>query len=780
MLKIKWFILIIFIVSVRLHAQDLQDWKTITYMNDVTDMVYSEGEIWVSTTGGVYQFNQEDSTYQTFTNIEGLGSLDLTSIETDRYNTVLASSWNGMINRYNRDLGLWQVYGNLSGEEIVDLYTHEDTLWVATNRGVGVFLIFEDQLEFRDFYINFPVMVDKAYRITVFNHYIYYATEDGLYEAPSDFIKNNLKVSEIWKLLTIDKGLPSNSVRDVVPTVDSLLVATADGAASINTNKQISDISTWTNGKVSIIRISDSGIFFIRNGDIYKQSEGSWNLYGQAGREITAGILDNFSNLWIGMDRNGIKKETWDSSFFIDGPASNHLGSIIKSKTGELWISSGKFIVPIGFGFYRYDFDHWTNYRFYNDEWYRKNNVIIVYEDMLGKIWYGSWGGGISIVDDESIDFFHGWSENGRLVISTVDSHSEFVIPELDIENRTCFSPASVGLDHYLVVPYFLEDNSGNLWSTNYIAGDGNYLSVMPRRENGDIELDCSNWTHFGRNIGFTEEEGQVSALEFDDFNRAWIATFSSGILVFDYNGTLENRSDDQPLIRVNTGNYPSLFSNKVLSIKHDQDGIMWIGTAGGLNSFDGQNFFKHVGEIGPIENKINAIFVDSFNNKWFATDGGLSILKADESPWDPTAWVHYTPENSGLPDKIVNTVFVDQNIGEAYIGTESGLSIYTGSFAELKREMNSVVGGPSPYVLDDKTDYVIKNLVFGASVKILNVNGRLVRTLSREEGNIEGGRATWDGRDESQAKVSSGIYIYLIYNEEGVTASGKIAVVNP
>jgi hypothetical protein len=222
------------------------------------------------------------------------------------------------------------------------------------------------------------------------------------------------------------------------------------------------------------------------------------------------------------------------------------------------------------------------------------------------------------------------------------------------------------------------------------------------------------------------------------------------------------------------------LFSNRILSIKKDHDGIMWIGTAGGLNSFDGQNFFKHVGEIGPIENKINTIFVDNFNNKWFATDGGLSILKADESPWDPTAWVHYTPENSGLPDKVVNSIFVDQTVGEAYIGTESGLSIFTGSFAEIKEEMNTIVSGPSPYVLDDQTDYVIKNLVFGASIKILNVNGKLIRTLTREEGTVEGGRATWDGRDQSEAKVSSGVYIFLVYNEEGITASGKIAVIKP
>jgi len=777
-LKIRWLLINILILSVSLHAQGLQDWKTITYMNDITDMAYSDGEIWVSTTGGIYKFIQEDSSYKTFTNIEGLGSLDLTSIETDSYNKVLASSWDGLINRYNRDLGLWEVYNNLNGEEIVDLFTHGDTLWVATNTGVGVFLISEDNLEFRDFYNNFPVIVEKANRVTVFENRVYYATEHGLFHAPSDFIKNNLKITAAWKLLTTDDGLPANSVQDVVPTEDSLLVGTTEGAASIDKDSQLSGISSWTNGRVSLIQISGSDMYFIRYGEYYKQSGSSWNLLGEENEEITAGAIDINSELWMGLKKGGIKRNGSDQPFLIDGPASNKIGSLIKDRNGSLWISSGIFKLPQFEGLYQYNFDYWTNYRFYYNEWYRKNNVVTVYEDLTGKIWYGAWGGGISVIDVDKMEYYHGWSGVGKLEISTVNNTSEFTALEPAPENKTCFSSAPVGVDHYLVIPYFLEDDVGNLWCTNHKAEDGNYVTAILRNENGNLDQNCANWSYFGRNIGFSEDEGLVSVLEFDDYNRLWIGTFANGILVFDYNATIENRSDDQPLIRISGST--SLFSNTVLSLKRDHDGIMWIGTAAGLSSFDGQNFHKHVGEIGPIENRINSIFVDNFNNKWFATEGGLSILKADESPWDPSAWMHYTPENSGLPHKYVNSIIVDQTSGEAYIGTNSGLSIFSGTFAELKTELNSVISGPSPFILDDKTDFIIKNLVFGASIKILNVNGRLVRTLSQEDGTVEGGRALWDGRDQGNAKVSSGVYIYLIYNEEGITASGKIAVINP
>jgi ligand-binding sensor domain-containing protein len=647
---------------------------------------------------------------------------------------------------------------------------------------MGVFLIYADDIEFRDYYYNLPVGVENGYKTTVFNHQIFYATEQGLLYAPSNFINNNLKISEAWKILNINDGLPSNSVLDIVPTKDSLLVGTTEGAASLNKDSQVSEISSWNRGLVSIILVSGPTLYFIQYGESYVESEGAWIRQIDEDKLISAGVIDSSSGLWIGMENTGIKHSSWDHHFSIDGPASNYMGPLVKDQNGTLWISSGKFKVPRNMGFYQYDFNQWVNYRFYNSHWSRKSAMVSIFEDLSGKIWFGTWGGGIATVSNSgsTIDYYHGWTDEGQLEVSTVAGKFDTVIPTLSEEKRGCFTGVDVGVDHYLVIPSLLEDTFGNLWCTNHGAEDGNYVTVIPRHENGILESDCSKWINLGRNIGFSDNEGQVSALEFDDFNRAWIATFATGILVFDYNGTIENRADDKPLIRVNTSSYPSLFSNTILSIKSDHDGIMWIGTAGGLNSFDGQNFFKHVGEIGPIENKINAIFVDSFNNKWFATDGGLSILKADESPWDPAAWVHYTPENSGLPDKVVNSIFVDQTVGEAYIGTESGLSIFTGSFAEIKKEMNAVVSGPSPYVLDDQTDFVIKNLVFGASVKILNVNGKLIRTLSREEGNVEGGRATWDGRDQSLEKVSSGVYIFLVYNEEGITASGKIAVIKP
>jgi hypothetical protein len=220
--------------------------------------------------------------------------------------------------------------------------------------------------------------------------------------------------------------------------------------------------------------------------------------------------------------------------------------------------------------------------------------------------------------------------------------------------------------------------------------------------------------------------------------------------------------------------------------LKQDQDGIIWIGTSAGLNSYQndasGLNrlIYKHVGDIGPVENKINSIFVDAFNNKWFATDGGLSVLQANKSPWDASAWVHYTTANSGLPSPFVNSVYVDNQTGAAYLGTELGLAVFKGPFSQLRSDLKEVMSGPNPFLLDKSKEFVIKNMVPGASIKIVNINGRLVRELTEANGNIRGSRATWNGKDVDNKLVPSGIYLYLIFNAEGLKYTGKISVIKP
>ena len=90
------FILLFFPLFI-INAQNYQDWETHSYMNDVKDIIYYDNHIWTATTGGAYKFNILDSTFQRYTNVDGLKSLNLSAVEVDNYKSILFGASNGTI-----------------------------------------------------------------------------------------------------------------------------------------------------------------------------------------------------------------------------------------------------------------------------------------------------------------------------------------------------------------------------------------------------------------------------------------------------------------------------------------------------------------------------------------------------------------------------------------------------------------------------------------------------------------------------------------------------------
>ena len=142
----------IFLILLSLHivkAQESHEWETITYMNNITDVEYIQGDVWVSTTGGAYRFNLSDSSSTNFTNIDGLASLNLTCIANDHENNVFFSSENGVICVYNISANTWKSYFSMEGEKLTDIYINDDSVWVASINGLGIFLRKDSFLEYR-------------------------------------------------------------------------------------------------------------------------------------------------------------------------------------------------------------------------------------------------------------------------------------------------------------------------------------------------------------------------------------------------------------------------------------------------------------------------------------------------------------------------------------------------------------------------------------------------------------------------------------------------------
>ncbi|MEL6655342.1 MAG: two-component regulator propeller domain-containing protein [Bacteroidota bacterium] len=180
-----------------------------------------------------------------------------------------------------------------------------------------------------------------------------------------------------------------------------------------------------------------------------------------------------------------------------------------------------------------------------------------------------------------------------------------------------------------------------------------------------------------------------VRAITQDLDGVIWIGT-GGGVLKID-NGTFE----------VFTTENSELVSNGVREIVVDQNNVKWFGTQGGLSSYDDGVWTSYtVSNSGLHRNFILCLALDEADNVWIGTTsnypanttGGVSRFDREEE------WIHYNPDNSGLLSRNVRTIYpVDTN--HVWFGCLGGLSIKDGE------EWTNYTSQDSPLPYNDVRD---------------------------------------------------------------------------
>ena len=126
-------------------------------------------------------------------------------------------------------------------------------------------------------------------------------------------------------------------------------------------------------------------------------------------------------------------------------------------------------------------------------------------------------------------------------------------------------------------------------------------------------------------------------------------------------------------------GTVDGLSQSNVLCILQDSRGLMWFGTADGLNKYDGYKFtvYKHYpGNAQTIAgNHITDIEEDSNGDLWIATLGG-GISRYDRKKERFTNYRFHYDSLSGIMSDFVTSIQQDSK-GKLWIGTEEGLDMF-------------------------------------------------------------------------------------------------------
>jgi streptogramin lyase len=733
MKSIKFLLCVTFLSSLT-FAQQIGDWKNYTSMrNVITSSIDADNKIWGATSGGIFQFNQKDSTYKKYTKSEGLNSHSITSLAIDNDGKIWAGNLNGVINviypEENLVRSIFDIEkSNFSLKGINHLTVSGDTVFAATDFGIAVLNaktleIIEDYSKFGNFLSGIKVYYVVKYDV------IYACTESGLAIQKSDAI--NLSSPDSWNVFAAGTDIPAANILKVVKYNSGLLVSTGGNGILFYDN------ISWTQNSfagniVRDIAVNGDSVIAVFTNNVYS-IKGNTRTLLQSFQGLSLNSLtfinnsDFLLNSSVGIiDYSGNEQK----QFVPNGPSSNSFPKIDLDSRGNLWSASGTDVS--GVGAYALIDGEWINYNSNNGLIEGGNAIHKIYTDSNDDIYFSSWGNGFTKLSDGNFETFN--TSNTSLV-------------------------GVSGNPNFLVVQDIAVDSKQNIWLLNSETVSLNALSVIT----------SDSIYHF--KPPFLGSTNVVEHLIIDRNGTKWFSISGDGLFYFNENGTLGDESDD---IWGRFTESDGLNDNAITALAIDIRDDIWIGTPLGVNYiFDPNNGESRIQNLFSSiqQQSITCIAVDPINQKWFGTNQGVFLMSSDAV----TLIDNFTIANSPIPSNEIKSIAADGMTGKIYIGTSSGLASIISTSLKPEDSFSELFIYPNPFIVGETNDnLVIKGLVRNSKIKILTISGKLVSEITTPGGGI----TQWNGKDVNGNTVPSGVYIIVAFDEEAnnVTTS-KVAI---
>jgi signal transduction histidine kinase/DNA-binding response OmpR family regulator/streptogramin lyase len=347
------------------------------------------------------------------------------------------------------------------------------------------------------------------------------------------------------------------------------------------------------------------------------------------------------------------------------------------------------------------------------------NSVVTLCFDQYKRLWIGTEGGGISILDMAASKFSYILPGEDK---KSLTSESVFGL-RMDKEHRMWIGTLKGGVNildiqksrfetithnpfdqnslAYNFISTFYEDPQNNLW----IGTDGGGMSIWDRKQNK-----FTNYRHRSNNAS-SLSNNSVTCITRDYRGNTWIGTFGGGVNRFDpatrsfrHYKCINNTTGDENknvwliyedrdknlwattfgagrLYRFNESlDRFELFDqqlNDLIAIKEDHNGYLWAGNSYQLVRIDKKGA-KHVNyEIGK---PVRAIYEDRKNRLWIGTEGGGLILFDGING----KIISRYSDADGLCNNAVLNILEDEK-GQLWMSTFNGLSRFDPSKKEFK-----------------------------------------------------------------------------------------------
>jgi hypothetical protein len=721
--------------------------NSITSSLIVKSAVSYDNNLFLATSGGLGKYNIASKKYYVFTKDEGLVETDIDVIHIGPNGLI----WLGG----KKSVQIWDSYQErivdyfeLDIEEVSGFTNYKNTVYgsVKNNEKWGImeFIFLEDKIYYRDFYYREDI--EHINNIVTFGEKILIHTNFGLI-AGNPHKEHPLYWTNPYPLLGNELTAIDVKVDDLALVTSNAIYAIKLGRepfALLKQDKKISSINkVIVINEKEFVAISDSIAFKINNDSIKP-------IFLNDGFKLKS-IVSNKSNLWLGTNLG---------FGMVDGNSFNHFADnepIVSSPYLITYLNEKKWLMAGEEGI---SLNGWSNITRINIPNNLSSNLNIV----KSTIDFGS-------------QFSDLHSHNNKLYLSLTDSKSAGII-SFDYSNGLIIEDLF----------YSIKDSTKQVYNVNIINFDkkNNLWSIS----NNSLNISISIFREDQVRHIFSNETGnllsnKLQTMTVDNFNRIWFGS-SSNLIMYKFSGEVLDPSSElwhKELID------SEFSSRKALNINVSPENKLWVLTNIGLIyknlQADEKNPIKSTGPM--INSTLRPYFPNvSFNfsskirfdprgNIWVTSQtDGIHILKEDGNYWPDINGINTS--NSNLLSNWVSDVTFNAEEGLAYIATNKGVSIIRIPFSEEKKSYNNVEIFPSPFRLPNDKPLTINGLMDNSEVKIMTLNGVVLRTISKED--IKGYQGFWDGRNKQGDYVGSGVYLLAFYNQEGASSIKKIAVI--
>ena len=753
-MKKLFYSLILFIITSSVSAQmAIGEWKAHLAYNNVTQTAPAGNIIYTLSDGALFSYDKEDESIRLFNKTNILSDNNISYI---KYSS-----------------------------------THSALIIVYKNSNIDI-LINENIYNIPDF-MNKTMSQDKTLNsINITGDYAYFSTDFGI-------LILDLKKKEITNTYVLNKKVYASVVKDNI-----IYAATEDGLYSGKTTDNLLDINNWIKSKDTVF----NQLLLFENKIIGNQLNNGIYQYDDNSNTISKIVDGNYSFSDIFDDKliagNGNSIVIFDHynsfKYMVSDYKFNHL-SYTKNdnlywgsnedkglnsytlKDNKLEISTSSSIIPDSPKRNLPYYMTFTNNRLLvcgggmTDNRLNNPGTIMMYEDNK---WYNFQEEGIkditgleykditSIIQDPNDAEHHFASSGGEGVYEFKDKK---FVKLYSIDNSTLKSvlPNDSHKLNYVRINGLQYDKNHNLWMVNSYVD--NVINILK---------DDGTWINFSH-PGLVGKP-TLERIIFDKRGWAWITSmrYEPGIFCFNTNGTLEDQSDDKTKFIGSFTNQDGTNLGKlsILSIAEDKDGAIWVGTEKGpivINNptkFFDDDFYctqikvprndgTNLADFLLANEKINAICIDGANRKWIGTESnGVFLLSEDGLE----TIHHFSTSNSPLLSDKIQSIAINPNTGEVFIGTDQGLMSYMSDATEGGSSFSETAHAfPNPVRPDYTGVITITGLIRDSDVKVTDINGNLLYT-----GTSVGGQFTWDGKNSKGKRVASGVYLVLAADAEG------------